>query len=100
MREQLVHLTELAQCRNVTFQVMPLDRGQRGEHAGERGSMTLLETSDHDHLVYLEVHEESVLISDPAKVSMRAQRYAKIRAQALGPDESLGLIERLVGEKQ
>ncbi|MCX4583861.1 helix-turn-helix transcriptional regulator [Streptomyces sp. NBC_01481] len=100
MRGQMRHLAECARRRNVTLQVLPLDCGLSGEHAGNNGGMTLVETPDHDHLVYLEIQFESLLIKDPAKVSTYAQRYAKIRAQALGPRESLGLIERLAGEQQ
>ncbi|MFD9794541.1 helix-turn-helix transcriptional regulator [Streptomyces sp. NPDC059070] len=98
MRRQLLHLAECARRRNVTFQVLPLDVGLSGEQAGARGGLNLLETPEHDHLVYLEPQDESLLISDPAKVSTYAQRYAKIRSQALGPRESLGLIEQLAGE--
>ncbi|MFE7372947.1 helix-turn-helix domain-containing protein [Streptomyces anulatus] len=97
MREQLLHLVECARRRNVTLLVLPLDAGQYGEYAGARGAMTLVETSAHEHLVYLEPQDESLLISDPAKVSTYAQRYAKIRSQALGPRESLDLIKRLAG---
>ncbi|MFD7384847.1 helix-turn-helix domain-containing protein [Streptomyces anulatus] len=97
MREQLLHLVECARRRNVTLLVLPLDAGMYGEYAGARGAMTLVETSAHEHLVYLEPQDESLLISDPAKVSTYAQRYAKIRSQALGPRESLDLIKRLAG---
>ncbi|MEI5036166.1 helix-turn-helix transcriptional regulator [Streptomyces sp. S1A(2023)] len=97
MREQLLHLVECARRRNVTLLVLPLDAGKYGEYAGDRGSMNLLETPAHEHLVYLEPQDESLLISDPAKVSTYAQRYAKIRSQALGPRESLDLIKRLAG---
>lgn len=97
MREQLLHLVECARRRNVTLLVLPLDAGKYGEYAGDRGSMNLVETSAHEHLVYLEPQDESLLISDPAKVSTYAQRYAKIRSQALGPRESLDLIKRLAG---
>ncbi|GAA3299863.1 hypothetical protein GCM10020295_39110 [Streptomyces cinereospinus] len=100
MREQLRHLAECAQGRNVTLQVLPVDSGLCGEHAGARGEMTLVETPDHEHLVYLEPQDESILVGDPAKVTTYAHRYAKIRSQALGPRESLGLIERLAGELQ
>ncbi|MEW2084679.1 helix-turn-helix transcriptional regulator [Streptomyces sp. NPDC005283] len=100
MRGQMRHLAECARRRNVTLQVLPLDCGLTGEHAGARGGMNLVETPAHDHLVYLEPQDESMLITDPAKVSTYAQRYAKIRAQALGPRESLGLIERLAGDRQ
>ncbi|WP_129766777.1 helix-turn-helix transcriptional regulator [Streptomyces sp. L-9-10] len=100
MRRQFLHLAECAKRRNVTLQVLPLDCGLSGEHAGAYGEMTLVETPDHDHLIYLEPQEEGLLISDPGKVSTYGQRYAKIRAQALGPRESLGLIERLAGVQQ
>ncbi|MFE3687912.1 Scr1 family TA system antitoxin-like transcriptional regulator [Streptomyces sp. NPDC059095] len=100
MRGQMRHLAECARRRNVTLQVLPMECGLSGEHAGDRGGMTLAETPDHDHLVYLEPQDESLLITDPAKVSTYAQRYAKIRAQALDPRTSLGLIEELAGEQR
>ncbi|MFH9393891.1 helix-turn-helix domain-containing protein [Streptomyces sp. NPDC017556] len=97
MREQLLHLVECARRRNVTLLVLQLDSGKYGEYAGDRGEINLLETPTHEHLVYLEPQDESLLISDPTKVSTYAQRYAKIRSQALGPRESLDLIKRLAG---
>ncbi|MEV0884832.1 helix-turn-helix transcriptional regulator [Streptomyces microflavus] len=100
MREQLLYLVECARRRNVTLLVLPLDAGKYGEYAAGHGGVTLAETPAHEHLVYLEAQEESLLISDPAKVSTYAQRYAKIRSQALGPRESLDLIMRLAGVKE
>ncbi|MFD9428399.1 MULTISPECIES: helix-turn-helix transcriptional regulator [unclassified Streptomyces] len=97
MREQMRYLAECARRRNVTLYVLPLNAGTFGEYAGDRGEMPLVETPEHQHLVYLEPQDESLLISDPAKVSTYAQRYAKIRSQALGPRESLDLIMRLAG---
>ncbi|MER5852128.1 helix-turn-helix transcriptional regulator [Streptomyces sp. NPDC002012] len=100
MRAQMRHLAECARRRNVTLNVLALDCGKFGEYAGDRGGMTLVETPQHEHLVYLEPQDESLLISDPAKVSTYAQRYAKIRSQAMGPRESLDLIERLAGVEE
>jgi transcriptional regulator with XRE-family HTH domain len=100
MRDQLLHLAACARRRNVTLQVLPMDCGLSGEHAGDRGGMNVLETPEHDHLIYLEPQDESLLISAPAKVSTYTQRYAKIRAQALDPRTSLGLIEELAGEQR
>ncbi|MEU4499270.1 Scr1 family TA system antitoxin-like transcriptional regulator [Streptomyces sp. NPDC023998] len=54
----------------------------------------------HDPLVFLEIQGASLLIMEPGKVSTLNQRYARIRAQALDPRESLGLIERLAGDQQ
>lgn len=100
MHGQFLHLAECSRRRNVTLQVLPMDCGLDGEHTGCRGDMTLVETPEHEDLVYLEPQDESILVSDPAKVTTYAQRYAKIRSQALGPRESLGLIERLAGERE
>ncbi|MFE3990452.1 helix-turn-helix domain-containing protein [Streptomyces goshikiensis] len=100
LRGQLLSLAKDAQRDNVTVQILPLERGLRGSYAGERGPMKLVETKDHDHVVYLEIEDESILVSNRAKVSRLSQRYAKIRAQSLSPDESLGLIERLAGERK
>ncbi|MFE7106198.1 Scr1 family TA system antitoxin-like transcriptional regulator [Streptomyces sp. NPDC057575] len=100
MREQLRHLAECARRRNVTLQVLPLDCGLTGEYAGGHGGLTLVETPDHRHLVYLEVQEESWTLSDPAKVSTYSQRCARIRAQAMGLRESLNLIKKLAGDEE
>ncbi|MGY1499735.1 helix-turn-helix domain-containing protein [Streptomyces sp. QTS52] len=97
MREQMRSLAEDAQRENVCLQVLPLDRGLRGSHAGDRGSMKLLVTEDHDHVVFMEIEDQGILISDPPEVAQLAHRYAKIRSQALSPDDSLSLIEQLAG---
>ncbi|MFG3493071.1 helix-turn-helix transcriptional regulator [Streptomyces sp. NPDC047972] len=97
MREQLAHLAECSRRRNVNLQVLPLDAGLEGEYVADRGNLTVIETTVHDHVTYLEIQGESLLITDRTKVSTHRQRYAKIRAQALDPRRSLGLIEELAG---
>ncbi|NUK23420.1 helix-turn-helix domain-containing protein [Streptomyces lunaelactis] len=99
MREQLLQLVADGRRRNVTLQVMPLDRGLRGEHAGGHGPMILVETKDHGRLFYLEAQGLGVLVDDPAEVAAYSHRYAKIRAEALSPDESLAFVEQLAGER-
>ncbi|AEW93814.1 MULTISPECIES: helix-turn-helix domain-containing protein [Streptomycetaceae] len=98
MKRQLLHLAECSKRRNVTIQVMPLGRGARGEHAGLGGAMRLIETPDHEHLVYIESQRQSILVRKPETVTELFQRYAMIQAQCLSPDESLALIEQLAGE--
>ncbi len=100
LRGQLRSLAEDAQRDNVSIQVMPMARGLRGAHAGARGDMKLVETKEHHHVVYLEIEDESHLVSDPTKAAQLSHRYAKIRTQALSPDDSLSLIERLAGEER
>lgn len=100
MREQLAYLAECSRRRNVNLQVLPLDAGLGGQYSGDRGMMNLVETPTHDHVAFLEIQGESLLITDRAKVSTYTQRYAKIRAQALDPRRSLGLIEELAGARR
>lgn len=95
---QLHSLIEDAQRPNVNIQVIPMDRGLRGSHAGDRGPMHLVETKDHEHVVYMEIEDQGILVSKPSEVSQLTHRYAKIRAQALSPDDSVALIKRLAGE--
>lgn len=98
LREQLEYLAECARRRNVSIFVLPLDAALMGEFAGARGELNVAETNEHVRIAYLEVQDESLSITDPAKVSVHAQRYAKIRTQALGARESLAFIERLARE--
>ncbi|MFH7598809.1 helix-turn-helix transcriptional regulator [Streptomyces racemochromogenes] len=100
MRDQLRCLLFHAERRSVTIQVLPLKPAPRTDSAGLYGPLKLVETVAHKRLVYLEVQDESLLISDPGKVSMYFQRHARIRAQALSPDESLSLIQELAGVSQ
>ncbi|MFI1713837.1 helix-turn-helix domain-containing protein [Streptomyces litmocidini] len=100
MREQLAYLAECARRRNVNLQVLPLDAGLCGEYAGDRGDLNIVESTAHDHVTFLEIQGESLLITDRTKVSTHRQRYAKIRAQALDPRRSLGFIEELAGVRR
>jgi transcriptional regulator with XRE-family HTH domain len=100
LREQLRSLAEDAERDNVSLQVLPLERGLRDAHAGAAGNMVVVRTKEHHHVVYLEIEYESLLVSDPAKVAQLTHRYAKIRSQALSPDDSLSLIRKLAGEER
>ncbi|MEV6763932.1 helix-turn-helix transcriptional regulator [Streptomyces sp. NPDC051105] len=100
LRGQLLSLAEDAQRDNVCLQVLPMERGLRGTHAGDRGAMKMVVTADHEHVVYMETEDQGILVSEPEEVSQLAHRYAKIRAQALSTDDSVSLIERLAGEKR
>lgn len=94
-REQLRHLYAMAQLPGVCLQVLPLDSRV---HAGLNGPFILLETPDHQHVAYTETQRGSQLISDRNEVSILAQKYAMLRAQALSPVETLRLLARLLGE--
>ncbi|MFI2300597.1 Scr1 family TA system antitoxin-like transcriptional regulator [Actinacidiphila glaucinigra] len=91
-REQLRTLLARGRARNITIQVMPADRGL---HPGLHGPFVLLETAEHQHLVYEEGQTTGVLYADPARVSIVMRRHDMITRQALGPEESARLIDDL-----
>ncbi|MEU4304003.1 helix-turn-helix transcriptional regulator [Streptomyces rochei] len=95
LRAQLEQLLLVGHQRNVEIQVMPLDRD---EHASLAGPFTLLLTKSRRRMAYVEAQSQSVVHSDPAKVQNLEATYGILRAQALTPKESLGWIERLLGE--
>ncbi|MEV4741239.1 helix-turn-helix transcriptional regulator [Streptomyces sp. NPDC049555] len=93
-KRQLLHLLEMGQRRNITTQVMPLDRYKDGLDR----AVTVLELPRHERIAYEEGHAWSALIGDPAKVSMYAQWQALVGQLALPPRESACFIRELAEE--
>lgn len=94
-REQLRHLLEMGQLRNVEIQVLPL---KCQGHAGMEGPFILLTPKGKSQVGYGEFQSVNRLITDPEEVRMLAARYGSIRGQALNPAESSALIEKLLGD--
>ncbi|OKJ77325.1 DNA-binding protein [Streptomyces sp. TSRI0107] len=95
MRDQLEHLLECAQMRNIELQVMPTSRGA---HSGLNGPMVLLESTDRKRHVYVDAQGVATVRSDQDEVSEFWLRYGMLRTQALNTEESSRLIERMAGE--
>lgn len=95
-RELLDHLLDVDERHwNVELQIMPL---RKPMHAGLDGPLQLLETPDHRWFGYSEGQENGRLISDPKEISVLQHRYAKLRSQALTPEDSRSLLERMRGD--
>ncbi|WKV76110.1 helix-turn-helix domain-containing protein [Streptomyces sp. PCS3-D2] len=95
MRGQLEQILLSGQRRNVSIQVMPIERE---EHAGLAGPFTLMETKEGRRISYAEVQGDSRVHSERGKVRELEAAYGIIRAQALTPRESQALIEKVLGE--
>ncbi|MEU6587977.1 helix-turn-helix transcriptional regulator [Streptomyces sp. NPDC046881] len=95
MRKQIRQILEYTAPIHMSVQIMPMDRMP---HAGLAGPMTLLETPEHERLVYLEVQRASFLVDDPEEVSDYHYKYGMLRSQALSPEESARLLNGLLGE--
>ena len=94
MRAQIEHLLEATEPRNVEFQVLPT---ARGAHASMDGPIQLLETPENEWFAYSEGQENSQFIVKPQTISILHMRYAKLRSQALTPEDSRSLLERMRG---
>ncbi|MFF1686469.1 Scr1 family TA system antitoxin-like transcriptional regulator [Streptomyces sp. NPDC058254] len=93
--EQLRRLRSWADLPGITVQILPFGRTS---HAALDGPFVLLETPEHQHLAYTETQRGSQLVTDPDEVSILARKYAMLRTQALNPEDTKGLLDRLLGE--
>ncbi len=94
-QRQQHRLLDAAEQHNVIVQVMPADHGL---HPGLRGSFVLLETPEHEHLVYEENQSGGLLYADSEKVSVVMRRHDMIAREALSPRDSVRFIMQLLEE--
>ncbi|MGH3345083.1 MAG: helix-turn-helix domain-containing protein [Carbonactinosporaceae bacterium] len=95
MRGQLDHLLDAARSRHVVLQVLPF---AAGEHAAMNGAMTLLGFREADDVVYVEDPGSGHVVTRPEQVAACALSYDLLRATALSPAASAGLIAARIGE--
>ncbi|MCX4756646.1 helix-turn-helix domain-containing protein [Kitasatospora purpeofusca] len=95
-RRQLERFLEIGETRGMTLQVMPMDRA---ENAGMDGSFILITPKGRPQTGYMEVQRNGRLITDAEEVRFLNVRYGTLRAQAHSPQESLSLIEKMLGER-
>lgn len=93
-RELIDHLLDRAGQFNVELQIMPI---LQPDHAGFDGPLQVLEMSENKWYGYAEGQRGGLLITDPKEVSIMLQRCARLRSQALTPEDSKGLLKRLRG---
>ncbi|MFI6008194.1 helix-turn-helix domain-containing protein [Streptomyces sp. NPDC051243] len=92
LRKQLEHLLGVGKRRNIEIQVMPTDRQ---EHASLNGPMILLETEERRQLAYVEGPGGGYFVSEQPHLGDLFTQYGILRAQALNPDESAELIDKV-----
>ncbi|MFB7437689.1 MULTISPECIES: helix-turn-helix domain-containing protein [Streptomyces] len=93
-RELIDHVLAVTELRNVELQLMPM---ARHVHAGLNGPIRLLETTENEWFGYCEGQESGQLVASPKTISVLQMRYAKLRSQALTPEDSRSLLERMRG---
>jgi len=96
MREQLLHLVEMARRPTVAVQIVPYSAGP---HSGLLGSFIIAEPDDSGAIVYLENAHEGQTVEDAATVANMALTFDALRLEALPGSASLSLIERVAEER-
>ncbi|WP_406444692.1 helix-turn-helix domain-containing protein [Streptomyces sp. NBC_01613] len=94
LRRQLEHLLDVAQLRNVTFQVMPTERE---DHAGMQGLIDVLKFGDGTAIGRSDGAFNGRPVSSQRDLQILELRYGMIRAQALTPRESQAFVEQVLG---
>ncbi|NJP51627.1 helix-turn-helix domain-containing protein [Streptomyces sp. SBST2-5] len=90
MAEQREYVASLARDRAVVVQVLPC---MAGAYAVMTGSLKLMEFEDTPPTACTEAVYSGPLLDDPAVVKRTYSAYDLLRAAALSPEASLGLIE-------
>ncbi|WP_037611631.1 helix-turn-helix domain-containing protein [Streptomyces albus] len=97
MRDQLRHLTAVAEYPAVTLQVLPFSAGAPPASS----PFTLLdfpEAAAHPPVLYSEGQGIGRVIDSSERVKDARNRYERLRAEALSPSQSLALIRSVMGD--
>lgn len=97
MREQLEHLTAMAERPNITIRVLPF---AADVHPGINGAFNVLEFPDPDdgRIVCVEAMTSTLYIEKTRDVGIYRLAFDQIRSAALGPDETVGMITNITRE--
>ncbi|WP_461121391.1 helix-turn-helix domain-containing protein [Saccharothrix stipae] len=99
MRDQLNHLSMVAELDTVVLRVLPT---ALGAHAGQRGAYTLLDFPEPEDapLLYVSYATGALHIEDRDEVGRAKLLFNHLLGQALGPEDSIALIERILAERE
>ena len=89
MRAQLAHLVETAKLPHVTIQVLPY---AAGAHPGMGGPFVILSYPESSDVVYLENLTRSLYLEEDEELEQYNHIYEHLRAAAVRPGDSTGLI--------
>ena len=97
MRAQLKRLTEVAELRHVTVQVVPFSRGG---HAAAGGSFTVLRFGEPEvpDVVYIEQLTSALYLDKREDVEHYLEVMNQLSTEALTPVQSANFITELIRE--
>ncbi|WP_281356574.1 helix-turn-helix domain-containing protein [Amycolatopsis anabasis] len=97
MRDQLLHLIEMANLPTVTLQILP---ARVGAHASMDGAFTVLSFPEPDEpdVQYVDHQGGTVRIDKPDRVKKTKVVFERLSAMALPPAESIRPVEEVIAE--
>ncbi|MGW6906427.1 helix-turn-helix domain-containing protein [Streptomyces sp. NPDC054940] len=98
MERQLIWQRERPPVGHFVLEESILRREVGGPEVMRQQIRQILETPEHERLVYLEVQRASFLVDDPDEVSEYHMKYGMLRSQALSTSESVRLLKGLLEE--
>ena len=95
MAAQVAHLIDMARLANLTIQVIPFEVGA---HPGMPGSFVYMEFKDpaDSDLVYIDTMAGDLFLESEADLRRYGSMFDHLRAVALSPSETLGLMTSVV----
>jgi len=97
MRQQIMHLREMAELPNVTVQVYPFEKHS---HPGLGGAYSMLEFDTSGPVIYVDSPAGNLYMEKQGDVRRFTNDFDLLKASALDPDESAALLERAAEEMQ
>ncbi|MFJ2114336.1 MULTISPECIES: helix-turn-helix domain-containing protein [unclassified Streptomyces] len=92
-REQLLHITEVAQQQNISIQVLPLTEW-RAAHLSPHFTMLSLGAEPASEVVAYDTTMSTVLLESLEDMAVHAKIFESLRSAALTPDQSLAFIRQ------
>lgn len=96
MREQLEHLASVAQTPNVVLQVLTFDSGAPA--AAEPFTLLTFDEEGQPPVLYSEAQGLGQVLDSASVVATGVERYERLRANALSPEQSLRKLHEAIKE--
>lgn len=97
MRQQLLHLTELADLPNVTIQVIPFARGAHPSLAGSFAILSFPSATDRQ-IAYTEARTGDLCIERENEIARLRMVFGQLCAGALSHEDSVMFVKRLADD--
>ncbi|WP_189225552.1 helix-turn-helix domain-containing protein [Saccharothrix coeruleofusca] len=95
MRGQLDSLIMMSELNTVTLRVLPRSLGA---HAGQTAAFTMLEFDEYPSMLHVSYPTGAVHVEEPEELHRARLVFDHLLERALGPEDSVTLIEQIIAE--